>query len=104
MRYELTSEHPVYSRSLMAVAAQLVRMILLPRQVKTMAMPSDNYNNTILVDAAMNKNADLFAAVLSRIEKDLNPQEVRTNDYLEKFVTCSRVGCTLDKPLVLKLE
>ena len=48
-----------------------------------MAMSYDDGNNSILVDAVMNKNADVFGAVLSGIEKDLSPQEVRTNDYLK---------------------
>ena len=88
----------------MTVAAQLVHMILLPRQMKIMAMSYENYNGYILVNAAINKNADGFGAVLSCIEKNLSPQEVRTNDYLEQFVTCSRVGYTLDKCLIPKLE
>ena len=69
-----------------------------------MMMSYDDDNNSILDNAAMNWNADVIGAVLSGIEKDLSPHEVRTNDYLEKFVTCSRVECTLDIHLLPKLE
>ena len=72
-----------------------------------MAMSYDDDNNSILDNAAMNWNEDVFGAVLSGIEKDLSPQEVRTNDYLVLFriiVTCSRVERTLDKSLIPKLE
>ena len=48
-----------------------------------MAMSYDDDNNSILVDAATNKNEDVIGAVLSGIEKDLSPQEVRTNDNLK---------------------
>ena len=65
-----------------------------------MAM-SYNNGNSILVDAAMNRIEDVFGAVLFGIEKVLSPQEVRTNDCSEYFVTCSRVEC---KSLIPKFE
>ena len=46
-----------------------------------MAMSYDDDNNSILDNATMNWNEDVFGAVLSGIENDLSPQEVRTNDY-----------------------
>ena len=80
---KVTLVYLVCSRRLAIVAAQLGCMIFLPRQVKTMVMSYDDDNNSILDNAAMNWNADVFGAVVSGIEKDLSPQEVRTNHYLE---------------------
>ena len=68
----------VCSRRL-TVAAPLVCMILLPRQVKTMEMSYDD-NDSVLAHAAANKSPDVFEAVVSGIENDVTPQEVWNND------------------------
>ena len=47
-----------------------------------MEMSKDDFNNSILVAAAMNNSPDVFGAVLSGVQKDLTPQEVRDNDAL----------------------
>ena len=64
----------------LTVAAPLVSMILSPRQVKTMQMSCDDGKDSVLVLAARNKNPDVFGAVMSGMENDLTPQEVRNND------------------------
>ena len=55
-------------------------MILSPRQVKTMQMSCDDYKETVLASAARNKSPDVFGAVMSGMENDVTPQEVRNND------------------------
>ena len=45
-----------------------------------MAMSYDDDNNSILLLAAMNRITHLFGEVLTRIEKYLSPQEVRTTN------------------------
>ena len=62
------------------VAAPLVCMILSPRQVKTMQMSFDDYKHSVLALAAINKSPDVFGAVMSGMENDVTPQEVRNND------------------------
>ena len=52
-------------------------------QVKTLEMSKDDVNNSVLVSAATNKNPNVFEAVLSGVEKDLTPQEVRDNAALK---------------------
>ena len=47
-----------------------------------MEMSKDDFNLSALVLAAMNKNPDVFGAVLSGVEKDITPQEVRDNATL----------------------
>ena len=39
-------------------------------------MSKDDFKNSVLVEAATNKNPDVFEAVLSGVEKGLTPQEV----------------------------
>ena len=55
-------------------------MILSPRQVKTMQMSSDDYKNSVLASSVINKSPDVFGAVISGMENDVTPQEVRNND------------------------
>ena len=55
-------------------------MILSPRQVKTMQMSFDDDKNSVLALAAINKSPDVFGAVMSGMENDATPQEVRNND------------------------
>ena len=55
-------------------------MILSPRQVKTMQMSFDDDKNSVLALAALNKSPDVFGAVMSGMENDATPQEVRNND------------------------
>ena len=55
-------------------------MILSPRQVKTMQMSYDDYKYCVLASAVMNKSPDVFGAVMSGMENDVTPQEVRNND------------------------
>ena len=45
-----------------------------------MQMSSDYYKNSVLVLAARNKSPDVFGAVMSGIENDVTPQEVRNNN------------------------
>ena len=65
----------MYSRRL-TLAASLVRIIFLPRQVKTMAMSHDDDNESIFHYTASNKSPNVLGAVMSGIEKDITPQEV----------------------------
>ena len=65
----------VFSRRL-TLAASFVHMILLPRQIKTLVMSHDDYNDSIIHYAARKKNPNVFGAVMSGIEKDINTQEV----------------------------
>ena len=67
----------------LAASSSLVCMILLLRQVKIMQMSYDNDKSSVLVSAARNKSPGVFGAVLSGIEKDLSPQEVRNYDDSE---------------------
>ena len=69
----------------------------MPRQVKTLEMSKDDVSNSVLVSAAMNKSPDVFGAVLSSVEKDLTPQEVRDSDAVEIYPsqTSSMVGYIL---------
>ena len=62
-----------------------------------MEMSKDNLNHSVLVLAAMNKNPNVFGAVLSSVEKDLTPQEVRDSDAVEIYPsqTSSMVGYIL---------
>ena len=55
-------------------------MILSPRQVKTMQMSCDDYKNSVLVLAAINKSPDVFGAVMYGMENDVTFQEVWNND------------------------
>ena len=55
-------------------------MILSPRQVKTMQMSCNDDKNSILALATRNKSPDVFGAVMSGMENDVTPQEVRNND------------------------
>ena len=56
-------------------------MILSPRQVKTMQqMSCDDGKDSVLALAARNKSPDVFGAVISGMESDITPQEVRNND------------------------
>ena len=41
-----------------------------------MAMSHDDYNDSIIFNAARNKSPNVFGAVISGIEKDITPQEV----------------------------
>ena len=50
-----------------------------------MEMSKDNLDHSVLVLAAMNKNPNVFGAVLSSVEKDLTPQEVRDSDAVEIY-------------------
>ena len=77
---------------ILTVAAPLVCMILLPRQVKTVAMSKNDFNKTILAYAALNKSPDVFGAVLSGIENLLTRRQVLDNDDSKLSVTtCSTV-------------
>ena len=58
-------------------------MILSPRKVKTMKMSCDDYKDSVLSLAAKNKSPDVFGAVMSGMENDVTPQEVRNNDDLD---------------------
>ena len=58
-------------------------MILSPRQVKTMKMSCDDDKNSVLAWAAINKSPDVFGAVMSGMENDFTPQEVRNNNGLD---------------------
>ena len=69
----------VCSRRL-TVAVPLVCMILSPRQVKTMQMSCNDDKNSVLALAAINKSPDVFGAVISGMENDVTPQEVRNNN------------------------
>ena len=92
----------VCSRRL-TVAAPLVCMILSPRQVKTVQMSCDN-KNSVLALAAINKSPDVFGAVMSGIENTMpHPKKYGTTTIRIRFVTCSRVGCTLDQLSMPKL-
>ena len=64
----------------LTVAAPLVCMVLSPRQVKTMQMSCDDDKNSVLALAASNKSPGVFGAVISGMESDVTPQEVRDND------------------------
>ena len=55
-------------------------MVLSPRQVKTMHMSCDDDKYSVLIFAAIKKSPDMFGAVMSAIENDVTPQEVREND------------------------
>ena len=55
-------------------------MILSPRQVKTMQMSCNDYKTSVLASAASNQSPDVFGAVMSGMENDVTPQEVRNND------------------------
>ena len=55
-------------------------MILSPRQVKTMQMSCNDDKNSVLAMAAINKSPDVFGAVMSAMENDVTPQEVRNSD------------------------
>ena len=55
-------------------------MVLSPRQVKTVQMSCDDNKDSVLILAARNKGPDVFGAVMSGIENDVTPQEVRNND------------------------
>ena len=50
-----------------------------------MEMLSDGGNNSILVAAAMNNSPGVFGVVLSGVEKDVTPQEVRDKAALIFF-------------------
>ena len=41
-----------------------------------MTMSHDDFNNSILFNAARNKSPNVFGVVMSGIEKDISPQEV----------------------------
>ena len=45
-----------------------------------MEMSYDDENDSVLAHAAANKSPDVFGAVMSGIENDVRPQEVRNND------------------------
>ena len=62
-----------------------------------MEMTKNSLNHSVLVSAALNKNPNMFGAVLSGVEKDLAPQEVRDSDAVEicSSQTCSMVGYIL---------
>ena len=45
-----------------------------------MQMSGDDDKNSVLALAARNKSPDVFGAVMSGIENDVTPQEVRNND------------------------
>ena len=45
-----------------------------------MEMSGDDDKNSVLALAARNKSPDVFGAVMSGIENDVTPQEVRNND------------------------
>ena len=45
-----------------------------------MQMSYDDDNESVLAHAAANKSPDVFGAVMSGIENDVRPQEVRNND------------------------
>ena len=45
-----------------------------------MKLSGDDYKNSVLVLAAINKSPDVFGAVMSVIENDVTPQEVRNNN------------------------
>ena len=45
-----------------------------------MQMSCDDYKNSVLVLAAINKSPDVFGAVISGMENDVTPQEVRNNN------------------------
>ena len=45
-----------------------------------MQMSRDDYKNSVLSLAASNKSPDVFRAVMSGMESDVTPQEVRNND------------------------
>ena len=70
----------VCSRRL-TIAAPLVCIILHTRQVRIIEMSYDDDNNSVVVFAGTDKSPDMFEAVLSGIEKDLTPQEVRNNEW-----------------------
>ena len=63
----------------LTVAAPLVPMILSPRQVKTMQMSCNDYNDSVLALGVRNWSTDVFGAAMSGIENDVTPQEVRNN-------------------------
>ena len=44
-----------------------------------MQMSGDDDKNSVLALAARNKSPDVFGAVMSGIENDVTPQEVRNN-------------------------
>ena len=71
-------------------------MILSPRQVKTLQMSCDDDKNSVLVSAARNKTPDVFGAVISGMENDVTPQEVRNNDESDLIRHNSRVRRTLN--------
>ena len=45
-----------------------------------MALSCDDGNDSVLAAAAINKSPHVFGAVISAIENDVTPQEVRNND------------------------
>ena len=45
-----------------------------------MQMSSDDDKNSVLALATINKSPDVFGAVMSGMENDVTPQEVRNND------------------------
>ena len=55
-------------------------MILSPRQAKIMQMSCDDYKNSVLAMAAINKSPDVFGAVISGMENVVTLQEVRNNN------------------------
>ena len=46
-----------------------------------MQMSCDDNKNSVLASAAINKSPDVFGAVMSGMENDVTPQEVRNNDH-----------------------
>ena len=60
-------------------------MILSPRQVKTMQMSCDDDKDSVLACAARNKSLDTFGAVMSEMDNDVTPQEVRNNGDLDSI-------------------
>ena len=54
-------------------------MVLPPRQVKAMQMSCDDHKMSVLALAAINKSPYVFGAVISGMENDVTPQEVRNN-------------------------
>ena len=45
-----------------------------------MQMSCDDHKMSVLAMAAINKSPDVFGAVISGMENDVTPQEVRNND------------------------
>ena len=56
-----------------------------------MQMSCDDGKNSVLAYAAINKSPDVFEAVMSGIENDVTPQEVRNNgdsDLIRHMFEC----------------